>query len=230
MSSSGPMFTVYGTSGRIYSGALEQVRELAAVQAVARARALAPVAAQDQLQPSVVLLPGGGGGGQAAAAPPRPAEAQAALAAYGRLNERQPLTQVQQLMSRRLVSVRAAATLRQAWGVLSRAGVGQAPVLSPQGAVMGMVTRADLLRDLPDDLAQAGEFTRRLDGPVTEAMWTPVPVAQLDTPLREAAQLMLDLGLPGLPVADDQGLLQGFLSRNDLLRALTHEPPLDLWS
>lgn len=222
------MFQVYGIQGRLYSGALEQVRELAAVQAVARARALAPVGTE-ALPPSVLVTARGLPPPQEEPAP-RSTEAQAALAAYAGTPERQPLTQVQQLMSRRLISVRYSASLRQAWHVLARASVGQAPVLGPQGEVMGLVTRADLLRDLPEDLAEAGAFSRRLDGPVREAMWTPVPVAQTDTPVREAAQLMLDLGLPGLPVADASGLLLGFLSRSDLLRALTHEPPLDLWS
>jgi CBS domain-containing protein len=234
------MFTVYGTSGKIYTGPLEQVRDLAPVQAVARTRAVAPIARQEPDEPSSVAVRlgqgtgHGSGGGGMAAGPSRPEQtyvAHEALAAYGApTTVRQPLSLVRQLMSRRLVSVRSGVSLRRAWGVLARAGVGQAPVLGPQGEVMGLITRADLLRGLSDDLSQIGEVTLRLDQPVDEVMWTPVPAAQEDTPVREAAQLMMDLGLPGLPVVDDTGHALAFVSRSDLLRALTHEPPLDLWS
>ena len=37
-------------------------------------------------------------------------------------------------------------------------------------------------------------------------------------------------GLPGLPVTDDAGVLSGFISRTDILRAVAADPPLDLWS
>lgn len=229
------MFTVYGTSGKIYTGALEQVRDLAPVQAVARTRSVAPIAKQDpDEQSSVAVQLGKGGGGKGALpSPAHPSQtyvAHEALAAYGPAPARQPLSQVHQLMSRRLVSVPVGVSLRQAWGTLARSGVGQAPVLSPDGKVMGLITRADLLRGLSDDLAQVGEVTLRLDQRVEEVMWTPVPAAQGETPVREVAQLMMDLGLPGLPVVDDVGHALAFVSRSDLLRALTHEPPLDLWS
>lgn len=233
------MFTVYGTSGKLYTGPLEQVRDLAPVQAVARTRAVAPIAQQEPDEPSSVAVrlgpgQGGGSGGSVPTGPSRPEQTYAAheaLAAYGApATVRQPLSLVRQLMSRRLVSVRSGVSLRRAWGVLTRAGVGQAPVLGPQGEVMGLITRADLLRGLSDDLSQIGEVTLRLDQPVDEVMWTPVPAAQEETPVREAAQLMMDLGLPGLPVVDETGHALAFVSRSDLLRALTHEPPLDLWS
>lgn len=227
------MFAVYGLQGRLYSGPLEQVRELGAVQAVARVRAPAGVQKQDQPWLAAVLAGrepmagGGGAGGGAASGEPR----QAALAAYAQTAApaRQALSQVQQLMSRRLVTVPLGASLAEAWGLLARGGVGQAPVLDPAGALVGLIGRADLLP--PDATAyDPAAWAQRLAAPVSEAMWSPVPVAQPDTGLREAAQLLLDLGLPGLPVMGEQGDLQGFLSRSDLLRALTHEPPLDLWT
>ncbi len=231
------MFTVYGVQGRLYSGPLDRMREVGPVAAVARLRALAPVARQDQAEPGVVYagrLEEGGGGSSAGAGAGLGAEPRQALAAYAQTAAapRQPLSLVQQLMSRRLVTVPVAASVRQAWQTLERAGVGQAPVVAADGALVGLITRADLWRDraLPQDLAEAASWVAGLARPVSELMWTPVPGAQADTPLREAAQLMLELHLPGLPVVDEQGLLQGFLSRSDLLRALTREPPLDLWT
>ena len=229
------MFSVYGTSGKILTGGLEQVRDLAPVQAVARTRAVAPTARQGDLTPSTVVLAGvgqgGAGGGMASGASAYVAHE--ALAAYAGDTQRQVLTQVHQLMSRKLISVMSGASLRSAMRMMSRAGVAQAPVLGSMGEVRGLVSRGDLTRGLADDLDEIAEMmviARRLAAPVDDVMWTPVPVAQPDTPLREAAQLLLDLGLPGLPVGDDNGHPIGFLSRSDLLRGMTHEPPLDLWT
>jgi CBS-domain-containing membrane protein len=227
------MFAVYGLQGRMFSGTLDRVRELGPVQAVARARALAGVEQQDQAPLAAVVAgqSGDASGFAGLAAEGRPLQA---LSAYAQTAAapRQPLTLVQQLMSRKLVTVPLAASVREAWGLLAQAGVGQAPVLDPAGHLVGLIMRADLLRpdSLPLDPADAPAWTARLAQPVARVMWTPVPTAQPETPVREVAQLLLDLHLPGLPVLDEQGALQGFLSRSDLLRALTHEPPLDLWS
>ncbi|MFY8118973.1 MAG: HPP family protein [Roseateles sp.] len=226
------MFAVYGLQGRLYSGPLDRVRELGAVQAVARLRALAPVQQQDEpdLAERLAAREEGrarGGGVVAASSPALAAYAQAAGT-----EQRQPLSLVHQLMSRKLVTVPLAATVGEAWALLARARVGQAPVLDPAGGLVGLISRADLLRDdrLPAELAEIEAWQARLAAPVAALMWSPVPSAQPDTGVREAAQLLLELRLPGLPVLDEQGALQGFLSRSDLLRALTHEPPLDLWS
>ena len=39
----------------------------------------------------------------------------------------------------------------------------------------------------------------------------------------------MDTGLPGLPVTDAEGVLLGFVSRTDILRAVAADPPLDMW-
>jgi CBS-domain-containing membrane protein len=65
---------------------------------------------------------------------------------------------------------------------------------------------------------------------VQDVMWTPVPSVQSDADIRHVARVLLDTGLPGLPVVDAHGTVTGFVSRSDLLRAIVNDPPLDLWS
>lgn len=231
------MFAVYGLQGRLFSGSLDRVRELEPVRAVARQRGLAGVQRQEQASLAEVVagrlrdpvVPGIVAGESAA---------REALSAYAQtLTEpRRPLTLVEQVMSHPVVTVPLAASLREAWALLARAGVGQAPVLDAAGRLVGLVMRSDLLRaealpqELGEGLAEAMAWARRLAEPVASVMWTPVPSAQSGTALREVAQLLLELHLPGLPVLDEEGGLLGFLSRSDLLRALVREPPLDLWT
>lgn len=231
------MFAVYGLQGRLYNGPLEQVRQLAEVQAVTRLRPVAPVGRQDPAESGVVMVGARGEGGSGQGGLLGDSGPRQALAAYAQTQQglhaaRHQLAQVGELMSRKLITVPVTATLREAWGLLSQAGIGQAPVVDAQGQLVGLIGRSALMREemLPADLPSALAWSARLAQPVSELMWSPVPAAHTDSPLREAAQLMLDLALPGLPVLSDEGRLQGFLSRTDLLRALTREAPLDIWS
>ena len=65
---------------------------------------------------------------------------------------------------------------------------------------------------------------------VVDIMATPVPGVATDTDIRRVARVLLDTGLPGLPVVDDAGHVIGFVSRSDILRAVVADPPLDLWT
>ena len=64
---------------------------------------------------------------------------------------------------------------------------------------------------------------------VQDIMWTPVPSVAPESDIRRVARVLLDSGLPGLPVVDDSGRVTGFISRSDILRAVVTDPPLDLW-
>ena len=65
---------------------------------------------------------------------------------------------------------------------------------------------------------------------VDEVMISPVPTAAAGTGLRRVASVLLDTGLPGVPVTNELGLLEGFMSRTDILRAVAADPSLDLWT
>lgn len=57
------------------------------------------------------------------------------------------------------------------------------------------------------------------------------PLSQVHELMSQVVRLvMLETGLPGLPVADAQGQVVGFISRSDILLAVVAEPPLELWA
>jgi CBS domain-containing protein len=97
--------------------------------------------------------------------------------------------------------------------------------------VVGLLLRADMapldLLPEPGAIKEAIALARR---PVHEVMISPIPTVAAGTDLRRVAGVLLETGLPGLPVTDEQGLLAGFISRTDILRAVASDPPLDLWS
>jgi len=216
------MFSVYGETGRLFKGAMEELRHVQAVRAVSRLRAVEPVGRFPASDPSPQAA------APVAAAHHRP------LAAYIDAMQvpRHPLTRVADVMSHGVITVQADIPVLQAWQQLAQQGVSQAPAVDAQGLLVGLLTRAELLNlerlPLPDTNALV--WHALLAQPVSEIMWTPVPAVARETDIRHVARVLLDTHLPGLPVVNDAGMVEGFVSRTDILRAVVHDPPLDLWS
>jgi CBS-domain-containing membrane protein len=227
------MFSVYGTSGQLFRGSMEQLRQVGGVGALARTRGILPIAkdgrdgaeeSQGVFDTVLKKLPSG-----------EDRSHQGALYAYAQAQQnprqRRPLTTVADLMNRQPVTLPDSATVLQAWHVLADKGIGQAPVIDSQGHLVGLLTRADLLKPnrLPDPDSHALVWRALLMQSVKDIMWTPVPSAWPDSDIRHVARVLLDTGLPGLPVVEDHGTVVGFISRSDILRAVVTDPPLDLW-
>lgn len=225
------MFFVFGPSGQMYRGGPENLSQITAVRRVERPQALHT----RTLDPDQDAAP--------TPAPPARAHApvvnlrlQDAVAAYvqtgqGPHKRREPLTLVRDVMSHGALSVSPAMRVNDAWQTLAEHHVAQAPVVDELGCVIGLLLRADMapldLLPEPGAVKEAIELARR---PVSEVMFSPVPAVAADTALRRVAGVLLDTGLPGLPVTDEAGVLAGFISRTDILRAVAADPPLDLWS
>ena len=221
------MFSIYGESGRLFKGAMEDLWRVEALRAVTRTRRV-------QAQPESVAVRAPSG--QAATPTSSHSLANAALTAYaqvgGAQSDRHPLTRVADVMSRHVTTVAPDMPVLQAWQMLGQARVGQAPVVNAGGELVGLLTRAELLtlERLPQPDASPLVWRALLMEPVLAVMLSPVPAVSADTDLRRVARVLLDTHLPGLPVVHDDGRLTGFISRSDLLRAVVHDPPLDLWS
>jgi CBS domain-containing protein len=226
------MFFVYGIGGRVFRGSTEQLRQIGGVNAIVRARAIQAIG-RDGRDPES----GSADAAFAVDGPPAPVDQshRSALAAYAETqkveHQPQPLRRVDELMSRAVTTLPDTATVLEAWHVLADKGLGQAPVVNPTGTLVGLLSRADLMQPerLPDPDSHALVWHALLAQNVTDLMWTPVPSVAPDADIRRVASVLLDTGLPGLPVVDEEGQVQGFISRSDILRAVVTAPPLDLW-
>jgi CBS domain-containing protein len=226
------MFSLYGVDGRVFRGSLEQLRQVSPVSRVSRIQAIEPIGIDgiDSFDESVRRATAG------LPHPPMDVAHRVALESYAQTQkadtqQRQPLTRVESLMSTQVITLPSSATVLQAWQLLAQQSVGQAPVVSLNGALVGLVSRADLMKldalPLPDRDPAAWR-TLMVQG-VASIMLSPVPSVSPQTDIRRVANVLLDTGLPGLPVVDDDGAVVGFISRSDILRAVTNDPPLDLW-
>lgn len=229
------MFFVFGPSGQMYRGGPDKLSNVAPVRRVQRPQALRTRGADQpapQADPALSQT-----AVQAPAAPPTTdLRAQVAVSAYAQTEQgpqqaRQPLSRVRDVMTPGSLTVAADAVVNNAWQTLAEQHVAQAPVLNTQGQVVGLLLRADMapldLLPEPGAVKDAIALARR---PVADVMVSPVPTVAEDTDLRRVAAVLLDTGLPGLPVTDELGRLTGFISRTDILRAVAADPPLDLWT
>lgn len=105
-----------------------------------------------------------------------------------------------------------------------------------QQALQSMGTYTDITVDDLMTLAQRAEqFASRRKASaigVSQVMNQPVRTVHPQTPLAEAAHLMVSERISGLPVVDDAGALVGIITEADFLRALgvpAHQPHHNLW-
>lgn len=225
------MFHVFGINGPMYHGSHDRLSQIAPVRRVQRPQALstrsadvdAHEASAQQAFPSTETTL-------------RRAATQGAVSAYAGTAEgletgRRVLSQVGDVMTRGAFTVSARSIVNDAWQQLARARISQAPVLNDAGRVVGLLVRADMapldLLPAPGAIQDAIALAKK---PVSQVMITPVPTVEASTGLRQLAHVLLETGLPGLPVTDAEGQLAGFVSRTDLLKAMASDPPLDLWS
>lgn len=133
---------------------------------------------------------------------------------------------VREVMSRNPVTVRASTPVKDALALLDRYSITMLPVVSPAGRIVGVVTEADLIRDVvkPDVRthmipAQHGQ-TVLPPHAVVELMNHQTVTVRGDTDLAEAANLMTGTAVKSLPVIDEHHRVVGVISRRDIVRVL----------
>ncbi|WP_367325758.1 CBS domain-containing protein [Streptomyces sp. HUAS ZL42] len=134
---------------------------------------------------------------------------------------------VSDVMTRTVVAVGRDAPFKEIVQTLEQWKVSAMPVLEGEGRVIGVVSEADLLpkEEFRDSDPSRFEQRRRLSdlakaGAVTaeELMSTPAITVHPDATLAQAARIMAVRRVKRLPVVDDLDMLQGIVSRADLLK------------
>jgi CBS domain-containing protein len=140
-----------------------------------------------------------------------------------------PGMHVQELMTRKVVTVEPATSLKQVARLLSEHRISGMPVCEG-GHVLGVVSEADILwheQGFAPERSRffawlversGGDETRLAARTAGEAMTSPAVTVGPRTPTAAAARLMVERRVKRLPVVED-GLLVGVVSRGDLVRA-----------
>lgn len=131
---------------------------------------------------------------------------------------------VSDVMTSPALSVPLGAPIEVAISILGRSSISSLPVVDERGAVVGIVSEGDVLRDqLPRDPRahlRAPLPTLARDRRVNDVMTAdPKCVTQM-TDSSEVAQLLARRGWKSLPVVDEERRLIGVVSRSDILRVM----------
>ncbi|MFJ9898301.1 CBS domain-containing protein [Streptomyces sp. NPDC091280] len=133
---------------------------------------------------------------------------------------------VSDVMTHTVVAVGSEAPFKEVAKLLDQWKVSALPVLAGEGRVVGVVSEADLLaKEEFRDTEEGDSAARTKAGAVTagELMSTPAVSVHPDATVAEAARIMARRHVKRLPVVDGVGLLQGVVSRGDLLKVFLRQ-------
>jgi acetoin utilization protein AcuB len=127
---------------------------------------------------------------------------------------------VSDYMSENPITIEPEEPLMRALEIIRLRGVRRLPV-AVGGMLVGLVTEGDIKRAEPSTLTDSQEdFARVMEGtPISRIMISKPVTTTADTPLMEAAEIMLNTKYGALPVVAG-GRVVGILTDNDLTRAL----------
>ncbi len=126
-------------------------------------------------------------------------------------------------MSTRLVGVSPDDSMSHAIRLLKENHIGRLPVIDQGGKLAGIVSDKDLKRAGASDATalEVHELAYLLSRVKVKDIMTPNPITvHLYDTIEEAALLMLENKISGLPVVDDQGMVAAMLTQSDIFRAL----------
>jgi acetoin utilization protein AcuB len=125
-------------------------------------------------------------------------------------------------MSRPVITVNPETTLEQALEIMHKNQVRRLPVVNRRGELVGIIPERVILRAMPSDATtlsiwEERDMVRRLT--VNKFMTENVVTVSEDTPIEEAACMMVDRHFSGLPVLRN-GSLVGFITDHDIFTTL----------
>ncbi len=123
--------------------------------------------------------------------------------------------QVESYMSHAPITVRDDTDYWKASEIMRQKDLHHIPVINQDEKIVGILT----FRDLKMAAMHFGEAHVE----VSEVMHSPVVTVAPGEPLADAARLMIDNRIGGLPVLDDGGQIVGILTETDLHRALADQ-------
>ncbi|MFE7580232.1 CBS domain-containing protein [Streptomyces gardneri] len=130
---------------------------------------------------------------------------------------------VSDVMTHTAIAIGRDAPYKEIVALLDQWQVSALPVLEGEGRVVGVVSEADLLpkeefrldEPRPDEFGEAAKAGALRAG---ELMSSPAVTVHADATLAEAARIMATRRVKRLPVVNDIGMLEGVVSRSDLLK------------
>lgn len=140
-----------------------------------------------------------------------------------RPQQRRKVWKVSDIMTANVQTLKPDEPLESAWRLHRQSGFRHIPIVNKTRQIVGLISDRDLLRVNHEQTKAPSSI--KIEEVMTKKVLTCFP----ETPLRLAAQTMLEEGFSSLPVVDPHGVLIGILTTGDILKALVNEAPIELW-
>ena len=129
---------------------------------------------------------------------------------------------VRDYMSAPVITIQSDTPLPDAIRVLHDHKIRRLPVLDVRGRLVGIVSERDLLHASPSpatslSIWEVNYLLNKLQ--VDELMTKDVITVKADAPLEEAANLMVEHKIGGIPVVDDDDHVVGVVTETDIFKA-----------
>jgi acetoin utilization protein AcuB len=127
---------------------------------------------------------------------------------------------VKQRMSHPVITVHPETNMQDALELMRKEHIRRLPVVNRRGQLVGIVSETDLLKASPSEATslsvwEVRELLRKVK--IEEIMTHEVVTVNGSTPLEEAARIMADSKISGLPVLEE-GKLVGLITETDLFK------------
>jgi len=155
-------------------------------------------------------------------------EATDAYKQMNNLDTRVDIYHVEQIMSSRVITVSDDKTIMECYNLMKENNIQQLPITAENKLhLKGIITRHDVLKYLINDIEFAEEnFEKTIDNISSKKIITTDPISDI----RRVSEVMIDFNLNAIPVVDSNDILVGIVSRNDIIKAVSSLPHLQLWA
>jgi acetoin utilization protein AcuB len=127
---------------------------------------------------------------------------------------------IKERMSRPVITTRPDTPIMDALNLMQQEQIRRLPVVDKRGRMVGIVAKEDLLHAAPSDVSSLSVWEMNYmvsKITVDRVMTKDVTTIDEDTPLEEAARIMADNKVGGLPVMHD-GKIVGMITETDLFK------------
>ncbi|TVR01315.1 MAG: CBS domain-containing protein [Spirochaetaceae bacterium] len=128
---------------------------------------------------------------------------------------------VSRIMTENPFTIEPSTSVTDAQALMRREKIHRLPVMDKRGALVGIVSEKDLLYASPSPASTLNvyEMTNLLSKLKVETVMTRKPLtANANDTIEDAARLMSDNNIGGLPVLNDAGKLVGIITESDIFR------------
>jgi len=135
---------------------------------------------------------------------------------------------VEQIMTRKVITVTDDYTVRECYDIMQENSIQQLPIVFDASfKLKGIITRYDIVQYIFNNIEDASIYQHHLLTDVaTKKVITTDPISDI----RRVAKVMIDLNLNALPVVNTQDMLVGIVSKNNIIKAVSSIPHLQLWA